>query len=795
MLKWGVFPTCRLFCRHVKFGGTEEKRYICRMNLIRTHLKYNNMKKLITLMAAMLLTCSVQAQQVTLENARTEAASFFTSHGMSIAGGVKLSARAARRAQSTTTGTSTDAAYYIFNGAGDKGFVVISGDDRTEPVLGYSTTDTYDAASIPPNMQAFLDGYAAQIAQMDASSAAAMRRVKKHAAIEPLLQTKWNQTSPYNDLCPMDGDARSITGCEATSVAQIMAYHQYPKASTAIPAYFTETNKIAVPALPPVTFNWAAMPESGDKDQAVATLMRYVGQGENMDYTSQVSNSNDGPAIHALKTYFGYDPNIKYYNRPSYTISEWDSIIYASLTEKNPVLYGGCTTSGGHSFVCDGYDGNGLFHINWGWGGYLNNYFRLAVLNPHGTGSGGSAANSAYNMYVSAMTGIQPPTGKAAEPEFIDCIGIKANHTQLSAAYCNYLMDNQDTSYQCGWGRYDSDGKISAVITENPIKLEYGEETLFTSDLTEANLTKGTYEFFPIIRIPGVTDWKRAFASNVYVQVDVDAAGQIKTTSFPALNLTMDSIQFLTPKTLPYVAHVFAHVTNKGEELNSTLYLFASQTDDWGKTVNYTGAYIEANSKDSLEFYFTPQKAGTYHLALATDTLCTNIIGTQDVTIGENTLPKYTMEMVSFKQLTDTTINVVIRNTSTMDYKKHVTQELDQVVDDDNYIFLKHAYEQKVILAGQTQSFTLTIPQLESGTKYIYVIYYDLYSDSLLFNQDKIRYTFSDATGISSTPASVSATATQPYFSLDGMKMLKKPTRKGVYIHNGKKFIQSDVLK
>src|SRR5574344_3167554 len=299
------------------------------------------MKKLTTLMAAMLLTCSAQAQQVTLENARTEAASFFQSHGMSISGGVKLSARVARRAQGTTTGSSTDAAYYIFNGANNKGFVVISGDDRTEPVLGYSTTDTYDAASIPPNMKAFLDGYAAQIAQMDASSAAAIRRVKKHAKIAPLIQTKWNQISPYNDLCPNDDDTRSYTGCEATSVAQIMAYHQWPKANTtAIPAYTTETKKINVPALPPVKFNWDAMPESGDKDQAVATLMRYVGQGEQMDYTSQGSNSNDGPAIYALKTYFGYDQNIKYYNRPSYTISEWDSIIYASLTEKNPVLYG-----------------------------------------------------------------------------------------------------------------------------------------------------------------------------------------------------------------------------------------------------------------------------------------------------------------------------------------------------------------------------------------------------------------------------------------------------------------------
>jgi hypothetical protein len=749
------------------------------------------MKKLTTLMVAMLLTCSAQAQQVTLENARTEAASFFQSHGMSIAGGVKLSARAARRAQGTTTGTSTDAAYYIFNGANNKGFVVISGDDRTEPVLGYSTTDTYDAASIPPNMQAFLDGYAVQIAQMDASSAAAIRRVKKHAKIAPLIQTKWNQISPYNDLCPNDDDTRSYTGCEATSVAQIMAYHQWPKANTtAIPAYTTETKKINVPALPPVKFNWDAMPESGDKDQAVATLMRYVGQGEQMDYTSQGSNSNDGPAIYALKTYFGYDQNIKYYNRPSYTISEWDSIVYASLTESNPVLYGGCTTSGGHSFVCDGYDGNGLFHINWGWGGLYNSYFRLAVLNPHGTGSGGSAANSAYNMGVSAMTGIQPPTGEKAEPEFIDCLGIDADTTTLSVDYNNYLMDNQDISYQCGWGKYDSNGKISAVtITEDPLKLEYGGNTSFTTDLTEASLAQGTYKLFPIIRIPNVTDWKRAFASNVYVQVNVDAAGQIKTTSFPDLDLTMDSIQIVTPKTLTYQAHAFAHVTNKGEELNSTLYLFASQTDDWGKPADFTGAYIEANSKDSLEFYFKPKEAGTYHLALATDTLCTNIIGTQDVTISDDSIPKYTMEMVSFKQLNDSTINMVIKNTSLMDYKRPVYLVLAKLLADRSLLYIKKVKQTGQIAAGQTQSFTLTVPQIEDGVEYVYAVVYFLYEDSKLTDYEYVSYIFPQTDGISSTPVAGNTTATRPYFSLEGMKM-QNPTQKGIYIHNGQKVIR-----
>jgi hypothetical protein len=748
------------------------------------------MKKLTTLMTALLLTCSAQAQQVTLENARTEAASFFRSRGMSIAGGVKLSARAARRAQGTTAGTSTDAAYYIFNGANNKGFVVISGDSRTEPVLGYSTTDTYDAASIPPNMQAFLDRYAAQIARMDASSAAAISRVKKHTAIEPLMPFKWNQGSPYNDLCPPDNGTKSYTGCEATALAQIMAYKHYPRTSTtSIPAYTTESKKISLPELPPVTFNWDAMPVSGDKDQAVATLMRYVGQGELMDYTSMESGTTIGPAVYALKYYFGYDKNVRCLSRSSYTISEWDSLVYASLAENNPVLYTGATASlSGHAFVCDGYDGDGLFHINWGWGGMYNSYFRLAVLNPHGTGIGGGGDNSAYNMAEEVITGIQPPTGKAEEPELIDCDGIQSNNTILEAIYTNHLMDNQDITYQSGWGQYGSDGTISAVITEEPFKLKCSTDTSFTSDLTKAHLAAGTYKLFPIIRIPDVTDWKHTYASNEYIQVDVDVTGQIKTTDFPIIDLTLDSIQFVTPKMLPYQAHVFAHVTNKGAEVDNAFFLFASKTSDWGKSVDHTGGYIEANSKDSLEYYFKPQETGLYHLALASDDQCANIIGTQDVTFGEAILQKYTMEMVSFSQLSDTTVNMVIRNTSTMDYNKSVALVFYKYNSDGVRNNIKDISLTKEIAAGQTQSFTLTVPRIESGMKYQYAIFYKVYSDPLMNDEMPIRYDFPESTGISSTPASGGSTA-QPYFSLEGMKM-QNATQKGIYIHNGQKVIR-----
>jgi hypothetical protein len=73
----------------------------------------------------------------------------------------------------------------------------------------------------------------------------------------------------------------------------------------------------------------------------------------------------------------------------------------------------------GHAFVCDGYDGNGLYHFNWGWGGAYDGYFKLAILNPE-TGQVGSGSSDGYAYGQEIVIGIQPATGEPVPTELFD---------------------------------------------------------------------------------------------------------------------------------------------------------------------------------------------------------------------------------------------------------------------------------------------------------------------------------------------------------------------------------------
>jgi hypothetical protein len=70
------------------------------------------------------------------------------------------------------------------------------------------------------------------------------------------------------------------------------------------------------------------------------------------------------------------------------------------------VVYGGASSGGGHEFVCDDYQGEDFFHINWGWGGVSDNYFRLSALNPYSQGIGGSSSRDGFHYSQDAVVGI-----------------------------------------------------------------------------------------------------------------------------------------------------------------------------------------------------------------------------------------------------------------------------------------------------------------------------------------------------------------------------------------------------
>lgn len=313
-----------------------------------------------------------------------------------------------------TASEGHDNQFYIFNVGSNDGFSVVSADDCISPLIGYADSGSFDPENIPDNMRAWLGSYKRQIEAIINGASPATSRVAM-SSIAPLVKTQWNQSSPYNNDCPMDGDSRAVTGCVATAMAQVMKYHNWPPKGTGSNSY-TWTNskdeKITLSKdFSAITFDWANMTDtyssqsSVAQNQAVATLMAACGYSVNMMY-SNISSGAYSPMIpYALGTYFNYDPDVRYVVRDYYGLEEWENMIYTELAAGRPVIYDGVTSDrAGHEFVCDGYE-NGYFHINWGWGGMSDGFFKLTLLSPDNQGIGGS--NSGYNYSQGAVIGIQ----------------------------------------------------------------------------------------------------------------------------------------------------------------------------------------------------------------------------------------------------------------------------------------------------------------------------------------------------------------------------------------------------
>ena len=303
---------------------------------------------------------------------------------------------------------------YAFNAEGG-GYVIVSGDDRTEPILGYSLDGCYDEAEMPDNMKAWLQGYSRQAEQIRQGKVKIGSRVPAaRSRIEPLVKTQWSQRTPYNQECPIDINTNmlSATGCVATSMSQILNYWQWPKEN--LEGFTTDGGEV----VPVTTFDWNHLLPTytegnytEEEAKAVAHLMRWAGWSVDMNYSTSMSGSATATIERALRNCFDYDKNVHWLSQVDYSLEEWEDIVYAELANSRPVIYNGYNSNmEGHSFICDGYDGDGMFHFNWGWAGKFDGFFQILELNPGGSDVGGSLANPCWTDFHDIVVGIQPPT-------------------------------------------------------------------------------------------------------------------------------------------------------------------------------------------------------------------------------------------------------------------------------------------------------------------------------------------------------------------------------------------------
>ena len=601
--------------------------------------------------------------------------------------GIKIDKKAAAKAPSMNGGTTTAVSpYYVFPFGENKGFAIVSGDDDMPEIVGYADHGTYDANNMPAAMAAFLNNYRATIEAMKQGNASAIKNIavakalranntRTTTAVSPLLgDIKWNQSTPYNNMCPKYDDTNlSATGCVATAMAQVMMYWKYPNELKAdIQGYKTSTHELTVAGeLKGQKYDWENMLPSyysGNYNQtqadAVAKLMLHCGKAVEMDYGEE---SGAIVTPDHLAKYFGYDSDLMLdLMRTCFTLAEWTAIIDKELQAKRPILYSGRTTEGGHQFVCDGSDGNGLYHINWGWGGYQDGYFDITILNPGQGGIGAGNVTDGYNRYCDMIIGIQPDNGKVDEPlaeipsliieyynsnDFTSGIELtKATRNNTTEDFTITINDCWDNVYStnteclCGYGISDGKGGFK-LISETENILMNG--TLFGTTLTINNRfsPNGTYTIYAIYSTDNGKTWKKC--AYYYMQPYV-VKSTATTLSLVKTQLTAE----ITSKEKQYsgVEGTFElSITNNGDDefiglINAYTSSTATCPDD---AIAQPYMTIPAHSTVTREIGITPTAVGYMYVWIEDGESGEMLLNAKKFNVEQSTEPSYTIVSVT----------------------------------------------------------------------------------------------------------------------------------------------------
>lgn len=342
-----------------------------------------------------------------------------------------LLSEAGRPALTQGRGMATSAPdYYVFNRDGG-GWVIVAGDDRINPILAYSDEGSFNLDDMPRNLRYWMDGVQSVIDSVRQTKSAvadntsrmwrnALRSDAPSSEQKVIETALWAQEYPYNIYCPVVSSEtkRAVTGCVATAVGIIMNHHKWPLHGTGIiGGYTTASLPTYVPAysIEDHYYDWDSMPMTDGAKQnsgwtttsqeSVATLLHDIGVALEMDYSYSGSGASGFYATKVLIENMGYSEKLCYHLRSLFTLDRWFSMIKQEIDADRPVLYGGIDKdTGGHAFVCDGYDTSGdMLHINWGWGGYMNGFYALDL--------GIESENIQFSLEQATVMGITPGDG------------------------------------------------------------------------------------------------------------------------------------------------------------------------------------------------------------------------------------------------------------------------------------------------------------------------------------------------------------------------------------------------
>ena len=418
--------------------------------------------------------------------------------------------------------------FHIFNFS-QGGFVIVSGDDALNPIIGYTREGKFPEGELDPNYASFLNSYKDQVIfarenrvaqptdvqqlwQVYNSIGTPRMVISGDRNVDPLISLLWNQDFPYNAYCPMDPagpGGHPYAGCVATSMSMIMTYYGYPEHGTGSKTYYHPNYGYISADFGNTYYDWDAMlnsinSNSGRAINAIAELQFHCGVAVSMNYSPDGSGafSEEIPAV--MRNYFGYANNIQHLQKYSYPLATWEGFITTSLNAKEPLYYSGRSTSGGHAFLLDGYEVTGagnMYHFNFGWSGSGNANYSLNDVNGYSNSQGmvrnfvPNPANYPYgcsNHTINSPMGIfEDRSGPIADyqpnkncswliaPEdSVNSINLKFNKFDIASGDLVIIYDGEDVS-----------APILATYTQGdvPVELTSTGDRVFVEFITDGN--------------------------------------------------------------------------------------------------------------------------------------------------------------------------------------------------------------------------------------------------------------------------------------------------------------------
>lgn len=744
------------------------------------------MKKIFLFIASTLIVLGVQAREVSQKAALRCAKEIMPNRANSL----KLVEKA----------KGDNPAWYAFSTDSENGgYVIVSGDDCARQVLGYSDEGSFDLDNMPDDMRWWLQGCEEQITMIRKNGQRYNGvSVEGRKAVAPLLTTKWGQDSPYNLQTPIIDGSHASTGCMATAMAQILNYWKSDAGADEIAAYTTKTEQISLDVLPATTFKYQIIKDeydSDDEDESayeVAKLMRYCGQAFQVDYGKLESGANGGSEL--FVNGFHFDKHACDIKRIQESREEFDSIIYNEVSNGRPVFVSGISYKKGHGFVVDGYNGEGLYHINWGWNGSNNGYFLLDVACSEAPDDN-ITQGEGYSIGIVASICLQPESDKISEDDFAltissmevdkETITRSSVNEDFSLSISGQANNNYGTTldFELAAGVFTVDGvflKTGRVISQS-LKSLYGAS--WTRRISfGSGIESGTYIIKPVSRLAGQETWNPEFHSNLhYVKMTID--GNTMTlqavTHVFTKDFTINGLEVVGTAKVGKETTLCVNATNTGTYFVNALYVFINN-----RLESAIGVPFNPGETGVFYLHFTPSVSGKQTIQIRTSRNSSNTtIYTTTIDVDAPSEPSLEIDGFKIANLVEGTqnlnkpewrITLNVKNLAVDDFEGSLLTYLyKKNMDTGSYSYIRSVETDVNLQAGQVTPVEILFDDIDIDAYYLSrtLVFKPSENKYITLYQSSGYYTLDMSTGVDCLDIERKFESDSEYYRIDGARI------------------------